>query len=812
MPTSSKRLLCFALFLLSILSTAAADDTPLAISGRYPHLAVFNHGGECGIGAVVPWAGHLWFTSYPPHKPTGSDDKLYEVDEQLKMVARPESIGGTSANRLIHRESKQLFIGPYVIDADGAVRVIPYRKAPGRPTATTRHLTDPAGKVYTFTMEEGLYEIDVKTLHVTTLNKDANFKGAVDIVPGYHGKGAYSSQGRLVVANNGDRKVDWRRQLFGDTGCLAQWSGPGHAWEVVRRHQFTEVTGPGGIQGNANAADPLWAVGWDRRSLRLELLDGGHWSTFRLPMADFSYNASHGWYTEWPRIREVVPTADGQPATLLMNMHGGWFDFPQEFRTAHTAGLRPLGSYLKITADVATWQGRIVFGCDDTAITGGNGVAGQSQSNLWFTTLEGLRRAGEPVGWGGPWLDDDVSAATPSDPYLLAGYTHRVLHLAHRSDRPVRFTAEIDVAGNGQWQKYADIDVPASGYAWRAIPDDQGGQWIRLSTDVDASGATARLHYGLSRGAEADPAMFESLAEADQPSPYSTGIVRPRGGDRGTLQLLSQTVDAAGKVTATGYYEIGADMKLVQRSDDTNGRAVLEKKAAVGPGSFQVDSASVILTDRDHRYRLPKAPTSADASWPGSPPRVIREVATERDLLNVAGTFYVLPKRDYSMGVRGVKPVCSHDKRIGDFCSWRGLLVLTGAKLTAASSAHHVVSDDGRAALWLGDIDDLWKLGKPQGVGGPWRDTVVEAGQWSDPYLMTGYDHKQLTVSHDATEPVTFTVEVDVTADGTWRQYTTLAVAPGQSLVHEFPAGFSAHWVRLSTDRSCRATAIFRYE
>ena len=29
---------------------------PRGISGSYPHLAMFNNEGECGTGAVVPWA------------------------------------------------------------------------------------------------------------------------------------------------------------------------------------------------------------------------------------------------------------------------------------------------------------------------------------------------------------------------------------------------------------------------------------------------------------------------------------------------------------------------------------------------------------------------------------------------------------------------------------------------------------------------------------------------------------------------------------------------------------------------------------
>src|SRR3954451_18361657 len=82
-------------------TAAAADDAPPArISGRYPHLAMFNKSGECGTGAVVPWADRLWVITYAPHLPTGSDDKLYEIDNDLHRVIRPESVGGTPADRM----------------------------------------------------------------------------------------------------------------------------------------------------------------------------------------------------------------------------------------------------------------------------------------------------------------------------------------------------------------------------------------------------------------------------------------------------------------------------------------------------------------------------------------------------------------------------------------------------------------------------------------------------------------------------------------------------------------------------------------
>jgi len=150
------------------------DDKHLQISGIYPHLAYYNNEGECGTGAVVPWADRLWVITYGPHKPIGSSDKLYEITPDLDLIVRDESIGGTPANRMIHWESNQLFIGPYAIDEKRNVRAISYQDMQGRHTGNARHLFDPSGKIYFATMEEGFYEVDVNSLEPTMLYRDAN--------------------------------------------------------------------------------------------------------------------------------------------------------------------------------------------------------------------------------------------------------------------------------------------------------------------------------------------------------------------------------------------------------------------------------------------------------------------------------------------------------------------------------------------------------------------------------------------------------------------------------------------------------------
>jgi len=1076
---------------------AAPRSARPQFSGVYPHLAaVAESYSECGIGAVVPWADRLWYVSYVSHK-SGGGVGLYEITPGLEIRKRPESVVGTHAGRMIHRESNQLVIGPYAIDADGNVRVIEGLTGE-RVTAVIRHLTDPARMIYVQAMEGGFYEVDVRTLEARRLFDLS--REALGIQGKAHFKGGYTAQGRVVVANNTYHDGDQRRGTGG--GRLAEWDG--HRWNIIHRTAFCDVTSAGGIYGAPSDDAPLYAIGWDRASVLLAVRAGGKWSTYRLPKGSQSYD--HAWCTEWPRIRET------SPGHLMLDMHGLFYTMPPDFAPGAADGLAPLASHLRMTPDFCPWQGKFVLaGNELSSLNHRHRTGGQPQSNLWFGSLDRIARWGKPAGWGGPWFQDEVAAGVPSDPFLVAGFTNRTLHLfqdmappqisrctgrfdvvelpeklaglghvtidrgsmqkpapgysfqvdrdavvylaVHDRGEPklpdgwqktpmkivwrhggpytdtvyqrsfpkgtveipghdghnerghcgvphlcfvgeaspgagaptitglpdglgarwvkpkkpepptgATFTVEVDRRGSGEWAPYTTIELAPGGYAYHVLPDDFPGTWIRLTADRDST-VTAQFFFGShfdspspDEPAGAASPSFRSLSPITEPCPRIHGALLPFAN---RLWFLSYVRDGNGRAVGGALYEIDEDVTFRKRAESLSGvfanRKMVAGLLSIGPhlvsddgrvrtflalagrhvvssirhaqpgkiyfltgdgrllegdletlavteaanlpdalgleaeamqfkaGHLTGDTLLVAASSRDGRTgclleregdrwtvvdraafaqisnlgsmsetvvatgwdrasallkirdraggwstcRLPKASPAYDTAWTGEWPR-IREVVTERMLMDVHGLMYEVSGLTYAWSIR---PITAHGRMISDFCSWRGMLVLAGADVAANPDANYVRRGPD-AGLWLGMTDDLWQLGKPAGVGGPWLDTPVRAGEPSDPYLMADFEHKRVELRHAADQAVKFTIEVDPivafrsakrrlfaerTATMTvqpnhWQPYQTITVPPGKTITHEFPAGFSAHWVRVVANRDCAATAQFVYE
>jgi len=327
--------------------------------------------------------------------------------------------------------------------------------------------------------------------------------------------------------------------------------------------------------------------------------------------------------------------------------------------------------------------------------------------------------------------------------------------------------------------------------------------WIRLKFGSNLSGVSAWFTYAGDDRREIDTTVqkFSGLATVSDINVVG-GVIRARGKNKRTLQFAS----SSGK-----YYELDEQMTL-QGINDPKGYDFLKEHARIPSrkGILEVDSASVLyIDDKGRRFRLPKGDVAYEQPGSLGWGRLDREVATERDLFNCHGTFYELPAEN-AAGFTRVRPVASHRLRISDYCSYRGLLVMSGIDLKKGESNRHIIrSDDGKTALWIGSIDDVWELGKPVGHGGPWKKSSVKVGEWSDPYLMTGYDRKTLHL--ESTQATTIAMEVDITGMGDWKSVRSFSLDEAGTVDYEFPAAFQAYWVRFASAKDSTVSAQLSY-
>jgi hypothetical protein len=421
---------------------------------------------ECGVGALMAWADSLWAVTYNSHKArTGTNLWLYRIDEDLK--AEPvERHDGTHANRLIHRESSQCFIGPFAIDAGGKVRAIK-DLFDHRLTATFRHLTDPANRVYCLTMEGLLYEVDVSTLKATLA---VDVLAAMNIKARPHFKGGFTAQGRVVIANNGF-------YLYGDNDAgLFEYDGK--AWRALSRKPHMDVA------ARQDMGSVLFCTGWDELSVLLWALVEGKWQTYRLPKASHVYQ--HAWQTEWMRIREV------ETEHFLMDIHGMFYELQPIAFQGRIWGVKPICQHLRTIPDYTSFRGLLALGGNQGTPNNDNyALGGQPQSGIWFGKTDDLWSWGKPAGWGGVWRNTVVNAGQRSDPLLMTGFGRKVLHLKAASG--ARFGIEIDFVGDGSWVELEEVRI-AGGYRAYVFPDGFSAHWVRLRAE-SAVTATAEFHY-----------------------------------------------------------------------------------------------------------------------------------------------------------------------------------------------------------------------------------------------------------------------------------------------------------------------------
>ena len=422
---------------------------------------------ESGVGALMPWADSLWAVTYNSHmQGTGYGLGLYRIDESLK-AERVHVHNGTHANRLIHRESNQCFIGPYAIDGKGNWKHIPeFDKH--RITSTMRHLTDPANRVYFQTMEGVFGEMDVNDLKPRPL---FDLVKEMKLASRPHFKGGFTAQNRVVVANNGFYE-------YGDDQA-GLFEFDGKSWNRLSGKPHMDVA------ARQDMGTVLFATGWDEASVLFWALVKGIWLRFRLPKASQAF--SQAWQTEWMRIREV------ETEHYLVDIQGMFYELQPIAFQDHIWGMKPICQHLRTIPDYCSFRGLFAVGGNQTTPNrDNNAVSGQPQSGVWFGKTDDLWSWGKPAGWGGPWWNADVRKDVPSDPYLMTGFDKKMLHIS--TDKAAAFRIEIDFMGMGEFKPYERVSTGSEGYARHIFPAGFSAHWVRLTPETDCR-ATAAFFY-----------------------------------------------------------------------------------------------------------------------------------------------------------------------------------------------------------------------------------------------------------------------------------------------------------------------------
>ncbi len=450
---------------------------PLQVDGLFPELALPAvlpaPVAEQGISALVTWADRLWAVGYSESGPEGRG--LFEINPQLQLSKNPASLPepGRHGNRWVHPESAQAFIGPYVIDARGAVRVIDGLK--DQPlAATARHLTQPSTWVYHLTASGSLFETHVGSLETRKL---AELTDVLKLPPGagLNVTAACTAQKRLIVTVDSVHGKD--QVATRSTGRLLQWDGS--AWSVVRENAFLDVNAP--VEPGTPSEVPLYAVGRDKASTLLEVLDQGIWWRYRLPRGGTGPNRGTSFES-----MTVRPIHQGQ---VLLDSAGLFFDLAGTGPAAETWTVSPIARHSRSRPDLTFWRGLLVLAGQPE-----DGALGLSQPNFWWLNPEKLGLCGKPQGWGAVWWDDLVDEKSVSDPFLMTGFDQKVLHLTHDGKDVASFTIEVDFLGTGTWKTYASIQVFPGVYAHHEFPQGYSAHWVRLKCDTPGR-ATAMFIY-----------------------------------------------------------------------------------------------------------------------------------------------------------------------------------------------------------------------------------------------------------------------------------------------------------------------------
>lgn len=191
-----------------------------------------------------------------------------------------------------------------------------------------------------------------------------------------------------------------------------------------------------------------------------------------------------------------------------------------------------------------------------------------------------------------------------------------------------------------------------------------------------------------------------------------------------------------------------------------------------------------------------------------------RAVDTERYLLDAHGMFYSLSPYltdtdTFATSMPRMEAIAKHYRTIPDFASYQGNLVL-GSNQASNQYGQFPNVGDSQSGLWFTQTDNLWRMGKPAGVGYWWKGTSVSAAQESLPMLARGFDRKTVNL-YNASGSTATNVDIITYHETTGYTITTVAVAASTYAHYEFPTGYQCDWITVKSSAAVTLSAWVAY-
>lgn len=453
--------------------------------------AALTH-SEHGIGAIIPWADRLYYSTYLATYNDGAGSRVGYIDKNFNDHVVLQTNGIHTA-RFIHTATNQLLIGPCVIGVDGTLNHTIANLVGVRLSGFAKHIVSPDTMVYAMTMEGKLYEFDVTTGADATLLIDVKAtlsQTKVHYKACWTYAAPFAVTDRVIMVSNVQASP-----TPADSGVLVAVDPVGLTASAKSYASWIEIAGHY-YPGNGGYT---FAIGKDAKSALFGVMrtNSAEIYRYRMPQA----GKVQDWYIcqEWMRIRPV------QTERMLMNAYGTWYNVStwlnhitagtiaapgiENYGTAGTDYpiVEPIARYVDTVTDFCVFNGKFVIGTNNMSPQNGSFPnSGQPSSCIKFGDIEDLYDGGKPTGFGYIWYKEETAAGTNSEPMLIRGYDKKALHIYNAGAATV--AVDVKLVKNSDVYTLTTVSAATNTLVTYLIPEGVGADWLHLATaDINSS-------------------------------------------------------------------------------------------------------------------------------------------------------------------------------------------------------------------------------------------------------------------------------------------------------------------------------------